>query len=197
MSSLPSTEGQATSNQHRGPRPTPIKFIGLLGRAGAGKSTVAKALEDKLTFLHYSPAILPMAGALKHLAIQLGWDGQKDLRGRKLLQDLGQTMREYDPLHWIHAWDEQRHMLPTTTKRVIIVDDIRHTNEFTHIAHHLLGTMIHVATSRPIPNVRAHISESGINADICHPTFTLTNNGSEADIYAEAQTNPTLWRRIL
>lgn len=197
MSSLPSTEGQATSNQQLRPRPAPIKFIGLTGRAGAGKSTVAKALEDKLTSLSYSPTILPMAGALKHLAAQLGWAGQKDPPGRKLLQDLGQTLREYDPLHWINAWDDQRRLIPNAPNRVIIVDDVRHTNEFEHLSHSLRGTMIHVVTDRPIEGVREHISERGINTDLCRPDAVLVNNGTEADLYTEASTNTTLWRRIL
>jgi hypothetical protein len=37
------------------------------------------------------------------MAHTVGWDGKKDEKGRKLLQDLGLVVRDYDPNYWIDS----------------------------------------------------------------------------------------------
>lgn len=71
-------------------------LIGIAGRAGAGKTTIAKYLEHRHHFHR-----LAFADTLKYLATRMGWDGEKDERGRRLLQHLGDVGREYREDCWI------------------------------------------------------------------------------------------------
>lgn len=72
------------------------KLIGLVGLAGSGKSSVAEVLARR-GFVRAA-----FADELKRIAReQFGWDGQKDERGRRLLQVLGtEAGRAYDPDIW-------------------------------------------------------------------------------------------------
>jgi dephospho-CoA kinase len=72
------------------------QHIGLIGLAGAGKDTAARALLER------GWQCVGFADAIKTKAYFLGWDGLKDERGRRLLQDIGMAMRRFDENFWIH-----------------------------------------------------------------------------------------------
>ena len=64
---------------------------------------------------------------LKEFAEKLGWDGKKDERGRKFLQELASVVREYNSNTWIHIlWylieDEE---YPDN----VVITDCRYLNE--------------------------------------------------------------------
>lgn len=109
-------------------------IIGITGRSGAGKTTTAQALAEKL-----KPAVvLPFAKPLKELATSyFGWDGKKDARGRKLLQTLGTDVgRAWDPEFWVSKW--QVAMLSLLDAGCsVIADDLRFANEAAVV--HLYG----------------------------------------------------------
>ncbi len=95
-----------------------MKLLLLLsGKAGAGKDTFADSIAS-LGFHKYS-----FAKALKDEAIAGGWNGQKDFRGRVLLQQLGTVWRNYEPDHWIRRLQESiRHDM-------VAITDCRYRNE--------------------------------------------------------------------
>ena len=99
-----------------------MKYIGLIGLAGSGKDTAAKAL----TGLGYNR--VAFADELKFCARQFGWRGEKDERGRALLQDLGMAARRHDPYHWI-AYVEKWH----GRKEYVVYTDVRFQNEADYI----------------------------------------------------------------
>lgn len=68
-----------------------MKIIGIAGRARAGKDTVAEHLVKTYGFKQFS-----FAEHLKNVAEVAGWNGLKDIRGRILLQELGDVLRHYD-----------------------------------------------------------------------------------------------------
>jgi hypothetical protein len=73
-------------------------IIGLSGKAQSGKDTVGAALVNKHAFVRVASA-----DALKRIAMRtFNWDGEKDVRGRKFLQDLATAVRGYDPDFWIN-----------------------------------------------------------------------------------------------
>ena len=72
------------------------KFVLVSGKAGAGKDTVARILSEKHGFKDYR-----YADSLKEVLLHAGWDGRKDLRGRKLLQDVGRAFRRWDVNFWV------------------------------------------------------------------------------------------------
>lgn len=107
-------------------------LIGLCGRAGVGKTAAAQALCQ----IFPGTFIRPMAFPLKQLARDyFGWGGEKDQRGRELLQHLGtDTGRAWDPDIWVKKWTSGVFdiwtMIPETG---IIVDDVRFQNEVSAI----------------------------------------------------------------
>jgi hypothetical protein len=97
------------------------RIIGITGKAGAGKSEVARIIVDLV-----GGEIAPFARPLKNVAISLGWNGDKDLHGRMLLQELGTTIREHvSKEKWVDLWKKS---IADVTD-IIIADDVRYDNE--------------------------------------------------------------------
>lgn len=77
-------------------------IIFISGKAGCGKSTIAEMIKNRMTNEGYLVSITPMATGVKNCAeIFFDWNHVKDERGRKLLQDIGNTGRTYDPDWWV------------------------------------------------------------------------------------------------
>lgn len=133
-------------------------IIGLAGKAGAGKTTFAKMLmaESKRPC-----KIVPYAYALKKIAFDLGWDGKKDAKGRRLLQLLGTDIcREcIDDNYWIKKWLEQVENLPKDTH--VIADDVRFINEVECIVKHS-GIVFNILGRQYNDVDSSHASEKGI-----------------------------------
>jgi hypothetical protein len=92
------------------------KTIGFTGLAGSGKTYAATWFK----FRTGKNWVWSFASEIKSIATRMGWDGQKDDRGRKLLQDIGSAGRAYDPWMWVFK-------MPT--EHPIIIDDVRFLNE--------------------------------------------------------------------
>ncbi len=108
----------------------------ISGKAFAGKSTVgeklAKGLKDKfgMDIMEYG-----FADPIKYIAKSFaGWNGEKDEKGRKLLQDIGRIFREYDEdiwvKHFLNQLDKKSGILP---KNFAIIDDWRFPNELNYL----------------------------------------------------------------
>jgi hypothetical protein len=93
-----------------------IKTIGFTGLAGSGKTYAATWFR----FRSGKGSVWSFASEIKSIATRMGWDGQKDDRGRKMLQDIGSAGRAYDPWTWVAK-------MPTD--HPIIIDDVRFINE--------------------------------------------------------------------
>ncbi len=66
------------------------KVILISGKGESGKDLSATIIKNKLEVLGYKVVITHYAKYLKSMAQELcGWDGNKDEKGRKLLQELG------------------------------------------------------------------------------------------------------------
>ena len=76
-----------------------MKIITLSGKAGCGKNYCAniinKLVDEKNNEFAY-------ADSIKDIAKSIGWNGIKDEKGRKLLQDIGRVGREYNKDTWIN-----------------------------------------------------------------------------------------------
>lgn len=147
-----------------------MKIIGLTGKAGAGKSTVAsliyKLSGENVTFN-------PFAGKVKRIACMMGWDGRKDDRGRRLLQAIGQAGREYDPDIWIKLWRRGN-------GEFSIVEDVRFDNEAKEIRA-LGGVVVLVhGRSEDLGENAGDISERGVDEDLLDGI--IENKGSIAQL---------------
>lgn len=87
--------------------------------AGAGKSTVAAYLTKKYGYYE-----ITFASPIYEIAIDFFGMQKKD---RKLLQDIGQKMREIEPLVWVnYAFNEAQ----LYQDYPIVISDVRQENEF-------------------------------------------------------------------
>jgi len=105
-------------------------IIGITGDMGVGKTTAANIVAD-IT----NGVIVPFAKPLKDYARSLGWDGQKDSIGRKLLQLLGTECGRNCICQniWVDKWlNEIAETMDNAVKGdspIIICDDLRFNNE--------------------------------------------------------------------
>ena len=91
----------------------------------------------------------------------MGWDKEKDEKGRKLLQDIGKVGREYNPNIWVthlltqldRKFGNKNQVFPTN---VVIVDDWRFPNEYAYLKSNPLLDVI---------TVRVH-GRGGLEGDV-------------------------------
>ena len=102
-----------------------MKHIGLIGLAGSGKDTAAEVLYS------YGYARYAFADRVKNLAWRFDWDGNKDERGRALLQNIGMAGRQYDPAIWIKYVELM--IEAGEDSRLIVFTDVRFQNEADYV----------------------------------------------------------------
>ena len=104
--------------------------IGIHGPMGAGKSTIANMIG---VIAHGPVEIIPFAKGVKDAARSLGWNGEKDEKGRRLLQLIGtECGREcIDPDIWVKKWKKtvNDYFFEHPTG-IVVVDDLRFFNEY-------------------------------------------------------------------
>lgn len=119
-------------------------IIGLVGVKGAGKSSVAHIITEEV---EGGAVRMAFADPLKRLALEInprvdeaggrtldeivrsaGWDVAKAIPSvRRLLQELGSTLRNVDPEHWTAKLVGLLTFTPVHHN--IVVEDVRHPNE--------------------------------------------------------------------
>jgi len=153
-------------------------IIGLCGKAGCGKSTIANSLAYSLASKGMSVFVIPLAQPVKEIANMFGWDWKKDERGRKLLQQIGTDVgREYNVNIWIDKLKNKLLQLPDES--IVIIDDVRFDNEVEFIEN-LEGQVFHIL--RDVHEILDHVSEHGIDYTFGkHKIVEIGNEGSLAD----------------
>lgn len=96
--------------------------IGLFGKMASGKSLVAQHLVDEYGFVE-----LAFAARLKQICSEMfGFDvAKKDERGRLILQQFAQHMREIDASVWVRYIMQQ---IPPQGN--VVISDMRFPNEY-------------------------------------------------------------------
>lgn len=155
-----------------------INTIGFVGQAGSGKTTCAMIAKSILIDRgHIDVGILPFAAPLKQFAIELGWNGEKDEKGRRLLQLLGTECGRQciHPDLWVMKWEDR-----ANEYNITIADDIRFENEAKAIKKR--GILIHVARGgyEGIPH---HESEEFTWLDSQKPNYIINNPGPVDALY--------------
>jgi len=144
------------------------RAVGISGPIGSGKSSLAQVLAITCPVSGY---VHPFAKPVKEIARQMGWNGKKDKKGRRLLQLVGtECGREcVHPDVWVRLW--RKDMVVDIQDSVAIADDLRFPNEL-KAAHRLRGMpvgrgkavrSILLLPLYSVPAV-AHPSENGLPA---------------------------------
>lgn len=151
--------------------------IGIGGNMKCGKTTAADFIA--VTLNQHMPERngyhvanrISFATKLKEVATLMGWDGQKDPRGRFLLQHLGTEVgRAYDADMWV------KHVAATARQwyqGILVIDDCRFPKEVDWCNKY--GTTIRVARSVDREYGADHASETLM--DTCQWHHTILNNG--------------------
>lgn len=130
----------------------------ISGKAGAGKTTLGDMLVAKLRDIPSMDVMdYGFADPLKHIASAFGgWDGKKDEKGRKFLQEIGRVWRDYDEhiwvKHFLNQLDKRSGVLP---KNFVVIDDWRFPNELSYLSSNV---MLDVVTVR-VAGRRAEMSQ--------------------------------------
>jgi len=150
-----------------------MRHIGLIGLAGSGKDTAAKALYS-LGYMRYA-----FADRVKNLAWRFGWDGNKDERGRALLQNIGMAGRQYDPATWI-KYVERMIEDETDLQGLIVFTDVRFQNEADYIRS-IGGTIVRIVRpGQSAENHESELNQSAVAADI-----EIVNDRTIADLHSK------------
>jgi len=114
-----------------------MKVIMLSGKSGSGKDTIANLIENQLKQINYNTLIIHFADLVKYYAIQYyKWDGEKDERGRNLLQGIGtHMMRNYDPDYWASIVAKFIGAAKNDFD-VVLIPDWRFINEYERVCDH-------------------------------------------------------------
>jgi hypothetical protein len=107
-------------------------FVLIAGKAGTGKTSLANYLVSKLGELKGIGVIqVAFANEIKTVARKIfGWTGEKDHKGRRLLQVIGtECGREYDEDIWVRKTVQHVMDMNLYPPNFIIIDDWRFPNE--------------------------------------------------------------------
>lgn len=165
-----------------------MKVFAISGHAQNGKDTVAEMMANKLAEDRKRVLVAHYADLLKYICrTYFGWNGEKDERGRHILQYVGtDVVRQKAPDFWVDfivsiltlfdsAWD------------YVIIPDSRFPNEIDKLKQEGFDVQ-HLRVVRPhfisplTPEQQKHPSETALDDVI--PDFTVLNDGTLADLDA-------------
>lgn len=130
------------------------KVIAITGPIGAGKSEVATIV---LRYFGEQSMLLPLAYPIKEIARSIGWNGEKDNKGRRLLQAIGTAGRDYRQDIWLKIWSHLA--MSQHTPEYLIVDDLRYENELRYFREGVDNLILYVYNSQAERKRSKHKSE--------------------------------------
>jgi hypothetical protein len=158
---------------------------------GSGKTTLADILmctaikDDGISATKAS-----FATRLKSIARYMGWNGEKDEKGRKLLQGLGNIGREYCEDVWVGitaAYIEDQEA------ELAVIDDWRFRNEYDYLARNKYFLPIKVRITRPSlrclygkVDLDNDISETSLPTGECYYDTVVKNEGTIEELISKA-----------
>ena len=126
-----------------------VKVFLISGKAESGKDTVANFLmKNSKMEVNYN---MHVANSVKKIAREdFGWDMKKDVKGRALLQLIGDGGRQYNPDIWINKFIESLDgvVSQVDTNALIVVPDIRYKNEVIKVAEWGKNKNVEILTMR-------------------------------------------------
>jgi len=154
--------------------------IAFAGKMQVGKTTAADHLVLRHGFWKYA-----LADPIKQIARRdFDWDGEKDERGRRLLQEIGTVGRAYDPDLWLRRLAER---LQDDAPPRAVVDDVRLAREVAFLER--LGFTV-ARIVRPAHRIATATSgdrarhETEIELDDVAFDVTIDNGGTFDELYA-------------
>lgn len=163
-----------------------MKVILISGKAMSGKDTVSKIIEKQLRYQGQRVLIAHYADLVKHICKSMfGWNGEKDEKGRTLLQYVGtDVVRSVDENYWVKYMTDMLAFFGDNWDYVLI-PDCRFKNEISYLKECNID-FVHVRVNRGdyqnelSEEQRNHQSE--IDLDDIKPDFYVENNSNLIDL---------------
>lgn len=154
----------------------------ISGYATSGKDTFGTMLVKYLP----NSKILHFADPIKECAkIYFNWNGAKDEKGRKLLQQIGKIGREYDTDIWVKKLINRINESNDNIE-FLIIPDWRFKNEFEFITRQFgRRNVVTIRIKREVPIIN-DISERDLD-DFTQYDFVVENNSSLDNLEQQAQ----------
>lgn len=163
-----------------------MKVILISGKAQNGKDTVADFLHKALVNDGKRVLVTHYADLLKYICTNyFGWDGNKDARGRQMLQYVGtDVIRKQNPTLWVDFVSMLLKYFHENWEYVII-PDCRFPNEVTTMVENGFDT-VHLRVVRN--NFKSPLTEeqqqhpSEIALDNVEPDYFIYNDGTLGEL---------------
>ena len=163
-----------------------MKVILISGKAQHGKDTVAGLLEKQLVKLKERVLLTHYADLLKYICKAFfGWDGNKDVRGRWLLQYVGtDVVRNKKPGFWVEFMSTILELFGENWDFVII-PDTRFPDEISTLKEKGFD-VVHLRVKRTnfesqlTDEQKQHPSETAL--DNIEPDYWIENSGTTEDL---------------
>lgn len=159
-----------------------MRVICVSGKAGSGKDTAARFMQDELEMHGNRVLIIHYADLLKFMcSTYFDWDGKKDEAGRTLLQYIGtDVVRDRNPNYWTDFVAGFIEMFDDDWDYVII-PDARFQNEVDVMRERFGAVHVRVdrgrASTRPMTEAQMeHPSETSLDDYL--PDYYITNRGT-------------------
>lgn len=161
-------------------------IFAIAGHAGSGKNTLANLLSDRLSCRGIPYSQCAFADHLKEQAKYHGWNGEKDQKGRTLLQELGDTLRHYHGDSYYARYlagkiieDRADAVLVTDTRYLVELAELKKTadlNGWKFVSIRVCRNADNGMTAEQ----KAHSSENEL--DEIPLDYTVCNNGTIEDL---------------
>jgi dephospho-CoA kinase len=143
---------------------------------------VGKDLATKFFEENYSGVRVAFADEVKEIAIQMGWNKEKDENGRQLLIDIGCGGRKYNKDIWVEKAIPKINYNSINLKNSI-VSDLRFVSEEEYIRKiyknvFVIGIESKTLGDRMFENDKSQIEYNDIKKD-----FIIENNGTIEEFY--------------
>lgn len=160
-----------------------MKIITISGKAQHGKDTIGRFLKEKLEEQGNKVLITHYADLLKYICkMFFGWNGKKDIYGRTLLQQVGQTVREKtNGDYWVNSLISIIKLFPNEWE-YIIIPDVRYENEISKLKDEFDITTVRIERldfdNGMTDEQKNHESEIALDDYIFD--YKIINNGDES-----------------
>ena len=146
--------------------------IVFISKAGGGKDTAFNMINE---IVPNKFKRIAFADKVKEVCRMIGWDGKKDFKGRRLLQDIGQSARAYNKDVWA---DIVINTIKDNPSSNFAVTDCRFKNELNLLTSNFNCITIKIeGRCKDLGENGNDISEHDLD-NVSNYNYTINNNGS-------------------